>query len=61
MKYENLDIRQLIDARGIRYRDIAHACGVNSVTISRWFSVPLSPEKRELILRVIDDISLKNP
>jgi len=52
----NVEIRELINKKGIRYYEAAEACGVTIYTFSHWLQTELKPEKRDMVLRAIQSI-----
>lgn len=53
---KNLDIRLLVNEKGIHYKDIAAVLGMHNTSISRMMGKELSPKQRDRILNAIDTI-----
>lgn len=56
---KNLDIRLLVDEKGIYYKDIAAVLGLHHTSISRMMSKELKPKQREKILYAISCIEAR--
>ncbi len=56
MNLNNLEIRKAIENKRLKHYEVADALGVSLFTFSHWLMVELSPEKKERILKAIDDI-----
>jgi transposase len=50
----NLDIRREAKSRGIKHWQIAEHIGVSDQTIMRWLRVPLTEERKKVIMEAID-------
>jgi DNA-binding transcriptional regulator YiaG len=55
-KNNNTEIRQNIEEIGVKYYEVAAACGVSSTTFSRWLQRELPEDKKDKILDVIKGI-----
>ena len=55
MNMYNLDIRQEIEKKRIKYFELAKVLGVDPCTLSRWLQRDLSKEKKAKILQAIKD------
>ena len=53
---KNLDIRLVVDDKGLKYKEIAAEMGVTSVYLSRVMKADLKPGMRERILNAIDRV-----
>lgn len=51
----NTEIRKIIEEKQLRYVDIANLLGVAPTTISKWFKNEMSDEKKNMILKIIDE------
>lgn len=51
---ENTDIRLLVLASGLKYKDIAQAIGIRGESLSRWMKKPLTEEQRHRVQYAID-------
>lgn len=56
---KNLDIRLLVNEKGIHYKDIAAVLGMHNTSISRMMSKELNPRQRERILYAISCIEAR--
>lgn len=52
----NKEIREAIEHKGLKHFQVAAACGVNRVTFSTWLQLELPKEKKEKILKVIEEM-----
>lgn len=55
---KNLEIREAIAKRRLRYYEVAEACGVNIYTFSHWLQNELPEEKKKNILKKIAAIEI---
>lgn len=55
----NLKIRQLIVSKRLKYYEVAAACGISSCTFSVWLREELSPERNQLVMKAIKDLTEK--
>lgn len=51
----NEEIRQAIAQNRLRYYEVASACGISPCTLSVWLRNELLPERRERILKAINE------
>lgn len=49
----NLEIRAMAKNAGVKLWQIAEHCGISEPTIVRWLRVPLSPERRQMVVDAI--------
>lgn len=56
MKLNNIEIRQAIEKKRLKYFEVAEACGVTSYTFSHWLQTEMKPEKKTEVLKVIEGI-----
>ena len=54
MNVNNIDIRELIQRKRLKYFEVAQAAGINQHTLSHWLQTELSDERRERLLKAID-------
>lgn len=54
----NKEIRELIKKRRLRYYEVAEAIGITQYTFSVWLRNELSQEKKEKILKAINDYQI---
>lgn len=52
----NGDIKATIKAAGLHQWQVAKACGVNESTFVRWLRDELTEERRNMILKAVDDL-----
>lgn len=58
MKLNNLDIRERIEQKRLKYYEVAHECGITPVTLSVWLQTELTPDRRARIESAIENIKL---
>lgn len=58
MKMNNIEIREQIEKKRIRYYEIAEKVGITAVTLSVWLQTELTPERRERVQKAIDSFQL---
>ncbi len=52
---KNQDVRQLIVKRRLRQYEVAQVLKISEFTLSRWLHSELEPERRQRILKAIDE------
>lgn len=52
----NLEIREAITKKRLRYYEVAEQLGVSIYTLSHWLQKELTGERREKVLKAINDI-----
>lgn len=57
-RIKNVNIRELIDKRGLKHYEVARAMGVSTYTFSHWLQNELPKDKQADIIRVIKGIEL---
>lgn len=62
MKHEicNKDIRELLQNRDIKHREVAAEVGVTKYTFSVWMSTPLTDKRKERILDAVNRLLKAN-
>ena len=58
MKMNNIEVRQLIERKRLKYYEVANALGVNVSTLSRWLQVELSEERKTKVVKAIKSIKV---
>lgn len=58
MLLNNLDVRQAIEKKRLKYYEVARALNIDPATLSRWLQVEMKPEKKALVLKTIKGIKL---
>ena len=58
MKVNNLEVRKAIEAKRLKYFELAHALGIDRVTLWRWLNFELDPDKKETILKAIEEYKI---
>ncbi len=58
MNLNNLEIRQMIEQKRLRYYEVAHKVGVTPVTLSIWMQTELTDDRRERVLKAIESFEL---
>lgn len=53
---ENLDIRLILEAEGIKHHELSRVIGIDHCTFSRWLAKPLSLKNKMRILSGIASI-----
>ena len=56
MAMKNIEIRQAIEKKRLKYYEVAEACGVSVYTFSHWLQTEMKPEKKTEVLKVIEGI-----
>ena len=51
----NEDIRQMIQDKRLHHYEIAALIGIDNCTFSKWLRTPLSEERRQAVLRAIEN------
>lgn len=54
MNVNNIDIRELIQRKRLKYFEVAAAIGINPHTFSQWLQTELNEERKERVLKAID-------
>lgn len=57
MNLNNLEIRQMIERKRLRYYEVARQVGVTPVTLSIWMQTELTDERKERVLKAIESLS----
>lgn len=57
MNLNNMEIREEIQKKRLRYYEVAAAIGVTPVTLSVWMQTELTPERRERVQKAIASLS----
>lgn len=52
----NIEVRQAIEKKRLRYFEVAQELGINPCTFSMWLRVELSPERKAQVLKAIKSI-----
>lgn len=55
MVLNNIEVRQAIEKKRMKYYEVAQAIGISSCTLSRWLESDLTPERKERILKAIEE------
>jgi len=55
---KNIEIRQAIAKKRLRFYEVANALGITCWTFSVWLRSELPQEKKEEILKVIDSMQI---
>ena len=55
---ENMEIREQIQRKRLRYYEVAKACGIAPETLSVWLRNELTPERRSRVERAISSIKI---
>lgn len=58
MKFNNIEVRLLIEKKRLKYYEVAQAIGIDPCTLSRWFQGELTPERKETVIRAIESIEV---
>lgn len=57
MNLNNLEIRQMIERKRLRYYEVARQVGITPVTLSTWMQTELTDERKERVLKAIESLS----
>lgn len=49
----NLEVRQMIFAKGLKHWQIAKALNISEGTFSRWMRYEMEPERKALVVKAI--------
>lgn len=52
----NLEIRQAIEHKRLKYWEVAKALNIDPATFSKWLRVEIEGDKKQMILDAIDKI-----
>lgn len=58
MTLNNLEVRQAIEKKRLKYFEVAAALNINPATLSRWLQSELTGEKKKEVLQAIHDIKI---
>lgn len=58
MKLNNIEIRQEIEHKRLKYYEVARAIGITPVTLSVWLQEELTPERKERVRHAIETIEI---
>ena len=58
MTLNNMEIRQAIEKKRLKYFEVAAALKINPATLSRWLQCELTPERKKEVLKAIHDIKI---
>lgn len=56
MKMNNIEIRQEIERKRLKYYEVAKVIGITPVTLSVWLQEELTPERKKRVCQAIDSI-----
>ena len=58
MALNNLEVRQSIERKRLKYFEVAAALGINPATLSRWLQTEMTPERKKEVLKAIKGIKV---
>ncbi|MCI3028550.1 hypothetical protein LMF32_05475 [Desemzia sp. C1] len=58
-KRANQEIRTLMKEKGVYQWEVALKMGVTDVSFSRWLRVPLTEEKRQMVVKAIEKAAIE--
>ena len=58
MTLNNMDIREQIAKKRLRFYEVAQVMGVHPATLTRWLRYELPPERKAEIMKAIKSIKL---
>lgn len=58
MKMNNIEVRQLIERKRLKYYEVAESLGINVSTLSRWLQTELTPERKTKVVKAIKSIKV---
>lgn len=53
MNLNNMEVRQAIEKKRLKYYEVAEAIGVDACTLSKWMQKELSDERKKRVLDAI--------
>lgn len=56
MMMNNIEVRQQIEKKRLKYFEVAAALNINPATLSRWLRFELPPERKQKVLKAIKSI-----
>lgn len=56
MLMNNIEVRQKIEKKRLRYYEVAQALGIDACTLSRWLQKELEPKRKSQVLKAIKSI-----
>ena len=58
MTLNNMEVRQAIEKKRLRYYEVAAALNIHYTTFSRWLQAEMKPEQNQAVLNAINDIKI---
>jgi len=58
MNLYNMEIREQIEKKRLRYFEVAEAIGIRPTTLSHWLQTPLNEERKARLIKAIEDFKL---
>ncbi len=58
MNLNNIDIRNAIEKKRLKYFEVAQAIGIQPNTLSHWLQTEMNKERRERVLKAIRDFKV---
>lgn len=58
MSMNNIEVRQAIEKKRLKYYEAAAACGVTCYTFSHWLQTEMKPQKKKEVLKAIQAIKV---
>lgn len=58
MKLNNMEVRQAIEKKRLKYYEVAEALNIHNATLSRWLQTEMNPKKKQAVLKAINDIKI---
>ena len=55
MNVNNIEVRNLIQKKRLKYFEVAAAVGINPCTLSHWMQTELNDKRKKKILKAIDN------
>jgi transcriptional regulator with XRE-family HTH domain len=59
MKRPNDDIRLFVRQKGLYLYEVAEQLGISEITLSRWLRKPLKEEKKQAIIKAVNELENK--
>lgn len=58
MNLNNMEVRQAIEKKRLKYYEVADAIGVDACTLSKWMQKELSDERKKRVLKAINEYKI---
>ena len=58
MNLNNIEVRQAIEKKRLKYYEVAQALGITQHTFSHWLQIELSDERKKRVLKAINEFEV---